>query len=297
MIKTESTHVPVLVDQVLHYLDPQPGKIYLDVTFGAGGHTRAILEHQKQCTVIALDWDKKALDDYGIPMQEEFGDRLILLWGNFALLYKFLKNHNIQKVDGILADFGPSTIQLKDKEGFSFASDTPLDMRMSQGHQKVTAAQVINEATEQELRDIFWQFGQERFSKQIARAIVAERKQKIILTTAQLSQLISRVKPRGNKRIHVATQTFQALRIYVNKELENINSFLIATLDVMRPGGRLVCISFHSLEDRLVKQFFVEQSRKERLVIVTKKSLMASDEEKKINSSSRSARLRAALFK
>lgn len=227
-------------------------------------------------------------------LQEKFGDRLRLIWGNFALLYKILKKEGICHVDGILADFGPSTIQLKNKAGFSFASDTLLDMRMSPAHQKTTAQEIINTATEKKLRDIFWEFGEEPFAKHIARAIVMHRKQKN-QTTAQLAQLIETIKPkRLGKKIHPATKVFQALRIYINKELENISAFLASALDVLKPGGRLVCISFHSLEDRLVKRFFNQHERMQQLTVLTPKVVTATEVELLENPSSRSARLRAA---
>lgn len=292
---SELIHIPVLTEHVLDYLDPKPGKCYLDVTFGMGGHTRAILEREPTCRVIALDWDKTALDTYGEELKKEFPERLTLLWGNFAHLYKIAKKEDIEKVDGILADFGPSTIQLKGKAGFSFADDTPLDMRMSTGHHTVTAAQVINMASEKELCEIFAHLGEERYANRIARAIVQKRKQKLFATTGQLADLVMSVVPKDPRsRIHPATRVFQALRIYVNKELDNISAFLKEAVRILAPGGRLVCISFHSLEDRLVKQFFLEQKQKGIITIVTPKVVVADENEIKANPSSRSARLRAA---
>lgn len=292
---SELIHIPVLTKQVLDYLNPKPGKSYLDVTFGMGGHTRAILEREPTCKVIALDWDRTALDTYGQELQAQFPDRLTLVWGNFAHLYKIIKKENIGKVDGILADFGPSTIQLKGKAGFSFAADTPLDMRMSAGHHTITAEQVINMASEKELRDIFAHLGEERYANRIARAIVERRKQRKFNTTGQLVDLVMSIVPKDPRsRIHPATRVFQALRIYVNKELDNITAFLKEAVRILTPGGRLVCISFHSLEDRLVKQFFQEQDQKGIITIVTPKVVVADEQEIKDNPSSRSARLRAA---
>lgn len=291
----ELTHIPVLTKEVLFYLEPQPGKRYLDVTFGAGGHTRAILEYEPTCEVIALDWDREAVETYGAQLQAEFPDRLTVLWGNFALLYRIIKKEGIGQVDGILADFGPSTIQLKGKAGFSFANDTPLDMRMSLGHHTVTAAQVINMASEKELRDIFGHLGEERYAGRVARAIVEQRKQRAFATTGQLADLVAKIVPKDPRsRIHPATRVFQALRIYVNKELDNISSFLQESVRALAPKGRLVCISFHSLEDRLVKQFFAEQERAGVLQVLTPKVVTGSDEEINLNPSARSARLRAA---
>jgi len=289
-------HKSVLCYEVLEYLNVQPHKIYVDVTFGVGGHTRSILESEPTCQVIAFDWDKQALEDYGEPLKEEFGDRLHLVWGNFALLYKLLKKQGFNKVDGILADFGTSQVQIAGKHGFSFFRDTPLDMRMSPAHQQITAADVVNNASEKVLQDIFFELGQEQFSRKIARAIVTERAKRKIVSTGQLVEIILAVVPPfyKGKKIHPATKVFQALRIYVNKELENIKAFLSAAVEALHPGGHLVCISFHSLEDRLVKHFFADQARMLRLKVLTPKVVMASEEELSANPSARSARLRAA---
>jgi 16S rRNA (cytosine1402-N4)-methyltransferase len=285
----------VLVQEVLTWLAPEPGKVYLDATFGSGGHTRAILEREPTCKVIALDWDVDTLEKFGVPLSAEFPDRLTLLWGNFALLYKMLKKENVEQVDGILADFGPSQMQLMERSGFSFFYDSPLDMRMSPSFFPLTAADVLAKSSEEKLRQIFWQLGEERYARQIARAIVMERAKKQILTTGQLAELVVRVVPRDHQqRKHPATKVFQALRIYVNRELENIESLLSISLKVIRPGGRLVCISFHSLEDRMVKQFFQDKAREEALEIMTRKAIEASPQELCANPSSRSAKLRAA---
>lgn len=299
MQETSSTtpmlHKSVLVEEVLQYLDPRPGKVYLDVTFGSGGHTRAILEKEPDCVVIALDWDKKSLDTYGLPLQEEFPARLRLVWGNFALLYKILKEQKITSVDGVLADFGTSQMQIFERPGFSLYRDTELDMRMSPPHQKTTAADIVNNATQEELHEIFKEFGEERFAGRIARVIVEERTVKKIMTTKDLAKLVERALPGGVKRgaIHPATRIFQALRIFVNKELANIEAFLPIAFKALNPDGRLVCISFHSLEDRVVKQFFVQCKQEGRAEILTPRVVMAQEEETKANPSARSARLRA----
>jgi len=214
---------------------------------------------------------------------------------NFALLSRLLKKEGISSVDGICADFGTSQFQIHHKEGFSFQSSSPLDMRMSLAHQRLTAAQIINRASEKDLADIFFSLGGERYSRQIAHAIVQRRKEALLKTTADLAGLIEKVVPKHAQRtqkIHPATRVFQALRIYVNKELENIKSFLSAGLRVLSSGGRIVCISFHSLEDRLVKNFF--KDHQDELTIITKKPVTASEEELMANPSSRSAKLRAA---
>lgn len=290
-------HKPVLVQEVLTYLNPQPGKVYLDATFGSGGHTRAILEKEPQCKVIALDWDTVSLDTFGPPMEEEFGDRLQLVWGNFALLYKLLKKNHIPKLDGILADFGTSQMQIFDRPGFSFNRNTPLDMRMSPSHQRETAADVVQFSSEEMLRELFWQLGEEPNAKIIARAIVHERAKNPIKTTKQLATLIEKVARGKNKSIHPATRVFQALRIYINKELDNISAFLAEAVRTMRDEGRLVCISFHSLEDRMVKQFFKDHEHLGDLSIITKRVVVATQEEIAENPSARSARLRAAQYR
>jgi 16S rRNA (cytosine1402-N4)-methyltransferase len=290
-------HKPVLVHEVIQYLNPQPNKIYLDVTFGGGGHTRAILTAQPLCSVIALDWDTQALEKNGYPLQEEFPGRLTLLWGNFAQIDKKLKKEGLGPVDGIIADFGTSQYQLLERQGFSFYKDSPLDMRMSPAHQKVTAAEIINKASEKKLYEIFKQLGEEPYAKHIARALVQERVKKEITTTVHLAKLIEKLVPRSKKRIHPATKVFQALRIYTNKELENIQSFLPASLRILNPGGRLLCISFHSLEDRLVKQFFKKHAIEKPLLEIITDVIMPTAQEMQENPSSRSAKLRVAQLK
>ena len=295
MSTQQPPHKSVLVREVLEYLDPQPGKLYLDATFGAGGHTRAILEKEPNCSVIALDWDMQVIESHAKQMEEEFDGRLRVVWGNFSLLTKILKNEKINGLDGILADFGTSQMQITSKAGFSIYRDTPLDMRMSPSHQKITAAELIRTASLEKLCELFWQLGEEGRAKAIAQLILEERKKKPITTTAQLAAIVERAVPekRGN-RIHPATKVFQALRIYINKELENIHSFLIASSRALNVDGRLVCISFHSLEDRLVKQFFRDQELAHELTLLTPKVVVADPQEVQENPSSRSARLRAA---
>lgn len=288
-------HISVLVNEVVQYLNPQPGKVYVDATFGGGGHTKAILDAQKDCRVIALDWDTKALEMNGESLQEEYGDRLTLVWGNFTRLDHHLKQLGISSVDGILADFGTSQYQLKERDGFSFASDTPLDMRMSPGHQKMTAAHVLNSATEKELADIFFEYGQEDKARAIAKVIVTERARKQLRTTGDLVHCVNRVYGgTERKRTHFATKTFQALRIYINRELDNISAFLPAALRSLSKDGNLLCITFHSLEDRIVKQWYVDQARYGILEVVTPKGVVAGEDELLKNPSARSARLRVA---
>ena len=298
-------HIPVLVSEVLTYLAPQPGGLYVDCTFGGGGHTRAILQAEPACRVIAIDWDCDSFDQHEKLFMNEFGDRIQLIWGNFAQLMFLLKRHNIEKVDGILADFGTSQHQIFSARGFSFVSESPLDMRMSPAHQRITAAQVVNKAPEQELIRIFMSYGQEHAARAIARAIVAERKEREIVTARQLAQVIEKVSPRaaaprGKSKIHPATKVFQALRIHVNHELENIKGLLESSVHVLADGGKLVCISFHSLEDGLVKNFMrthaCAQQSSGCFELLTKQVITANTQEVAANPAARSARLRAAQW-
>lgn len=289
-------HKSVLVDEVLTYLDPQPGGVYIDVTFGTGGHTRAILEREPTCRVIALDWDALAVEKYGTPMMEEFGDRLEVIWGSFAHLYRITKKHGINKVDGILADFGTSQVQIGERAGFSVYRDTPLDMRMSVQHQKTTAAEIVNSGSRERLCAIFWQLGEELQARQIVDAIMIARAKKDIRTTGELADIVSKAihkKPTHarSRSIHPATKVFQALRMFVNHELENIEAFLSAAVGTVAPGGKIVCISFHSLEDRIVKQFFMTN---QHLSVITKRVVIPTEQEVSQNKASRSARLRCA---
>ncbi len=289
-------HVPVLVKEVLHYLAVKPNGIYIDATFGGGGHTRVILESNNSCKVIALDWDQVALEKNGEQLVAEFGDRLTLVWGNFAQIDKLLAAVDLTKVDGILADFGTSQYQIFSRPGFSFTVDSPLDMRMSPAHQKITAAEVLNKASQDVLNDIFYYLGEEPKATAIAKAIVQERQKNKFHRTKQLAQLVEKIVGfRKGKKIHPATKVFQALRIYVNQELENIQSFLHAAVRIIKPRGRLVCISFHSLEDRLVKDFFKEKANgvQPTIKILTPKIITPQPEEIDVNPAARSAKLRA----
>jgi len=287
-----------MVDEVLHYLDPQPQGLYCDVTFGSGGHTKAILNKQPECRVVAIDWDATSIETYAPALEEQYQERLHLLWGNFSNLYRLLQKAKVGKVDGILADFGTSQMHIKERAGFSFYRDSELDMRMSPAHQQVTAEQVINKSSEEKLCEIFWQLGQESHAKKIVAAIIEARQKKAIRTTRELAALIEKVIPRSGRssKIHPATKVFQALRIYVNHELNNITGFLSGALQVLKPNGLLLCISFHSLEDRLVKQFFKDQADAGKLEIITKRVVVPTAEEIAKNPSSRSAKLRVARF-
>ncbi len=286
-------HKTVLKQEVVTYLQTKKGGVYIDATFGAGGHTRALLDADEHARVIAIDWDGTSIDDHGPALKEQYGERLTLVWSNFAQLYQQLRKLKINQVDGILADFGTSQMQISERAGFSFKTDTPLDMRMSPAHHPITAAHVVNTSPEDKLVAIFSQLGEERFSRSIARAIVEKRSQKKFSTTKELADLIVRVVPKqGFRRIHPATKVFQALRIYVNHELDNITALLAAAYRIIAPGGRIVCISFHSLEDRMVKESFREHEELAEGTVITKRVVIPSDEEILVNPSSRSAKMR-----
>ncbi len=307
MSQTIPFHKSVLVPEVLQYLNILPNKTYLDVTLGGGGHTKAILQKEKTCKVIALDWDKATIGKNAPSLKEKFGDRFKILWGNFAHLERILKKEKIENVDGILADFGTSQFQIQQVPGISFQKDTPLDMRISKSHHYFKASDILNRFREKELAKIFFELGEEKNARKIAKAIVEQRKKEKFKTTGQLVKLIESIIPKYNSsprlrttsktahrkyRIHPATKVFQALRIFINKELENIELFLKTALMFLNPGARIVCISFHSLEDRIVKNFF--RQNKEILEIITKKPVTASQVEVTQNPSARSAKLRVA---
>ncbi|MFA5998656.1 MAG: 16S rRNA (cytosine(1402)-N(4))-methyltransferase RsmH [Candidatus Babeliales bacterium] len=296
-----SGHIPVLMEEVLLYLDPKPGEVYVDATLGGGGHTRAILTKEPTCKVIGLDWDKTVIETTGQELAQEFPGRFFPVWGNFSKVHKLVASAGFSKVHGILADFGTSQIQIKTKPGFSIYNDTFLDMRFSSSLFKVTAYQVVNYTDEKALADIFFDFAQETNSRKIARYIVERRKQKHFKTTGELAQFIKDLTPGNYHKIHPATKVFQALRIFINKELESIQSFLQNSTLVLADGARLVCISFHSLEDRMVKQFFKDHGSKSAVTryfdLATKGACMATEEEIARNRSSRSARLRAGILR
>lgn len=296
---TPVVHKPVLMDEVLHFLSPQSGKIYVDVTLGGGGHTRAILTLQPNCKVIGMDWDESVIKTTGEQLKIDFPGRFIPLWSNFSKINSALAKIGITKVDGILADFGTSQIQIATTPGLSVYQDSFLDMRMAKGLFTVTAQELIKTLSEKELAQIFFDYGQERYGNKIAKAIVEYRQKNQIRTTKQLAELIEQVVPNSKgAKIHSATKVFQALRIVVNKELESIQAFLANSLKVLAPKSRLVCISFHSLEDRIVKNFMKELTRNPLVIteLLTSKVCTATQEELDRNRSSRSAKLRAIKF-
>lgn len=299
-----------MAGEVLRYLAPRPGGIYLDGTLGGGGHGHLILEASGPGgLLIGLDRDPAALAAARIRLAP-FGDRAILRQGNYAEMAVHLDQLDIDRLDGILLDLGVSSHQLDTaSRGFSFREDGPLDMRMNPG-EGGSAATVIAEADAEELKRIFREYGEERWAGRIAREIVAVRARQPIVTTAQLAELVSRVVPRGRaaQRIHPATRVFQALRIHVNGELEHLKAGLAIGWRRLKVGGRLVVISFHSLEDRIVKQAFRALTTgcicPPRLAVCTcgrqpigrllaGKAVRADEEETKANPRARSAVLRA----
>jgi 16S rRNA (cytosine1402-N4)-methyltransferase len=282
-----------MICEVVEYLAPVPHGLYVDVTFGGGGHSEAILKAEPTCKIIACDWDTNALSMNGPILEQKFPGRVTLLWTNFARLSDHLRKMGIAQVNGLLADFGTSRHQIEAGLGFSYMRDTPLDMRMSSAHQKTTAHDILHQASEHELVHILGTYGGERNAKGIAHEIVLARMRgESLKTTTDLVRVVERVIPTRVGNIHQATKTFQALRIVVNKELENIHALLTQAPSIIASGGRLVCISFHELEDRLVKNAMTEHPEVWRAI--TRQIVIPSDNEIKANPASRSARLRCA---
>ena len=254
-------HISVLGQEVVDVLDPQAGDVIVDGTFGAGGYTRSILA-AGDCTVVAIDRDPRA-EGIAHGMAPEFGDKLIFVKGRFSEMDKHCASVGIDAVDGVTLDLGVSSMQFDEAErGFSFQNDGPLDMRMGEGGE--TAADVVNTMDESDLADIIYKYGDERKSRWIAKAIVRAREDAPIARTAELAKIVSDAvgfkRGKGGSKIHPATKTFQALRIYVNQELRELTEGLEAAERLLSEGGRLAVVSFHSLEDRIVKSFLLERS-------------------------------------
>lgn len=281
-------HQAVLLNEAMGYLDPRPGGRYIDATFGAGGHTRALLERSApDGAVLALDLDDAAIEA-GRALQQAYGSRLSLVRANFKEVFSVAKDCGFLDVHGILADVGVSSMMLDDPErGFSFMREGPLDMRMDRT-QSLTAAEIVNSYGEREIADILYLYGEERRSRAIARSIVRSRP---LSSTLALSRAVERVMggPRHG-RIHPATRTFQALRIAVNAELDNLQAFIGGAVSCLGPGGRLAVITFHSLEDRIVKNSFRSMGNVGRPL--TRKVVTATAEEVQSNPRARSAKLR-----
>jgi 16S rRNA (cytosine1402-N4)-methyltransferase len=246
-------HIPVLLAEVVDALRPRDGGRYVDGTFGAGGYATAMLD-RADCRVIAIDRDPDAIAA-GRPLAERYAPRLRLIEGRFGDMAELLSAEGVEDVDGVALDLGVSSLQFDQPErGFSFRASGPLDMRMEKNG--LSAADLVNDAEESQLADIIWRYGEERRSRRVARAIVEARRHKRIETTAELAEIVRRaVGPQGRDESDPATRTFQALRIAVNDELGELERGLVAAEQVLAPGGRLAVVSFHSLEDRAVKEF------------------------------------------
>ncbi len=298
-------HLPVLLAETLEALQPAPGKLFFDGTLGGGGHTEALL--QRGARVVAMDQDQQALA-YAKERLKSYSDRFCALRGNFRYFPQIVEEAGLSGFDGMLVDIGVSSHQLDDAtRGFSFNKEAPLDMRMNTDADQ-RASDLINTAAEQELARIFFEYGEEPNARRIARAIVKARASRLIQTTTQLADIVAAVSPKRGKR-HPATLVFQALRIAINDELAALRDFLAAAPQWLKPGGRLVVITFHSLEDRIVKQGFAHLSMPELdrpewpaprpnpdcvLKVITRKPIEASQGEIEINPRARSARLRVA---
>jgi 16S rRNA (cytosine1402-N4)-methyltransferase len=300
-----SRHIPVLGRQAIELLKPREAGIYIDATFGAGGYSRAILD-TPGARVIGIDRDRSAVMA-GFDLVDRSGGRLTLVEDRFSNLAEICAAQGFAAVDGVVMDVGVSSMQLDEADrGFSFRLDGPLDMRM--GQDGPTAADVIARASEADLANIIYIFGEERHSRGVARAIVAARKEAPIVTTRALADIVAKVVWSKPGEIHPATRTFQGLRIFVNQELDELHLALSAAEGVLKPGGRLVVVSFHSLEDRIVKNFFAERAKAgggsrhlpeiaqaaPSFAILTKRPVTADDAEISANPRARSAKLRAA---
>lgn len=248
-------HIPVLLDEVLDVLSPEDGKVYVDGTFGAGGYTRAIL-NAAECTVYAIDRDD-TVQPYADALKKEFKERFHFLSGRFSEMDVLLNQVDVPLVDGIVLDVGVSSMQLDNGErGFSFMKDAELDMRM--GQDEVSAKEFVNEMAEEEMANIIYQYGGERMSRRVARAIMNARAEGPITHTRQLADIVRSAVRRSKDKIHPATRTFQAIRIWVNNELEEISDAMQAAETLLAEKGKLIVVSFHSLEDSIVKKFLKE---------------------------------------
>ncbi len=302
-------HLSVLPDEVIRFLEPADGKTYLDGTLGGGGHAALILEKAPDALLIGIDRDQSALAAAGARLAAH-GEQVRLIHGDFADVAQHMNELGIAALDGFILDLGVSSHQLDTRErGFSFQQDAPLDMRMDTSSGE-TAADLVNGLPEPELERIISQFGEERWAKRIASFIVKERAESLITTTFRLVDIIKGAVPKAkwDERIHPATRTFQALRIAVNSELDSLQQGMRAALDLLKPGGRGVIISFHSLEDRIVKQVFREYAEgctcprqfpvcvcgnQPRVKILTSRPVTATQAETVDNPRARSAKLRA----
>lgn len=293
-------HIPVLQKEVLDFLDPKPNENFIDCTVGGGGHAISILKATGLGgKVLGIDWDREMIKSLRLATQNtEFQNILVLACDNYSNLKEIVKKNNFGPIHGILFDLGLSTWHLeKSGRGFSFKNDEPLDMRYNPDVSVLKARDILNSWSENEIAKIFEEYGEERFAKKIAKKIVEQREISPIKSTFQLLKIIKMAVPSWycHGKINFATRTFQALRIAVNSELENLKEVFPRALEVLEPNGRLVVISFHSLEDRIAKIFFKEKGREGLVRILTKKPVRPTQKEIKSNPRARSAKLRAVL--
>jgi 16S rRNA (cytosine1402-N4)-methyltransferase len=308
-MNNSKSHKPVLLKEVLENLAPKQGETYLDGTFGAGGYSQAILE-SANCNLYAIDRDETA-KKFAAKLEKTFGDRFVFLGGKFSDAENLLAEKNITKLDGMVFDIGVSSMQLDDKSrGFSFDSDTKLDMRMDQTN-SFSAYELVNESSEEDLAKIIKEFGEEPKAKKIAAKIIKARSSKPITSCRDLADIV-RSLYFGYSKTDPATRTFQALRIFVNQELDELKLALASSLTLLKKGGRLIVVSFHSLEDQIVKNFlkkeagldqsfsrYVPQDHQKKSItnfhLLTKSAISPSTEEVAVNPRARSAKMRVAV--
>ena len=310
--RPEDIHASVLLDETIKVLDPQPDGVFIDATLGLGGHTEAILETAENSRVVGIDQDLKAIA-IATERLARFGERVQIVHANFAGIKQVAADVGITAADGVIADLGVSSLQFdSESRGFSFRFDAPLDMRMDSESGGETAADLLERLSEEEIANLIYEYGEERFSRRIARRIVEKREAgEPVRTTKQLASLVEKAVKRSPKdKIHPATRTFQALRIAVNRELEILEQFIADSIDLLKKEGRFVVITFHSLEDRIAKQTLQRLAGKcfcppripkcvcgaaKIVEVLTKKPVTAGDDEVNRNPRARSAKLRACM--
>ena len=287
-------HTPVLLKEVLEYLNPQPGQKFIDGTINGGGHGLAIAERVKpDGKLLGIEWDKQIFESLKLKAESLKLNNIILVNDSYVNFKKIAEENNFTEADGVLFDFGISSWHLESGRGFSFQKDEILDMRFSPDL-TVSALEIVNQWPKEDLEKIIKEYGEESFARTITEEIVEQRKMGIIKTTSQLVEVIKKAVPNwyANRRLHPATKTFQALRMAVNQELENIEKGMEAALEVLKPGGRLAVISFQGLEDKVIKRVAAEAKREGVLKVITKNVVRPSLEEIKNNPRARSAKLR-----
>lgn len=294
----DTIHIPVLLHEIIDIFQPLPGQCFIDGTANGGGHTFALWERVKPSgTILAIDKDCD-LAQRLMQRAKEQGANVVCSCGSYADAKRFIQDHEIRSVSGVLLDLGYSSYHIEGSgRGFSFQKDEPLVMRYEpNATEGVTARDVVNGFSEFDLADIFYRYGEERFSRRIAKAICVARKKMPIETTGQLAEIVAGGKPRRFwGKIHPATKVFQALRIYVNEELRDLERALPVLIEALDQEGKIAIITFHSLEDRIVKHFFKQQEKEGIIKIITKKPMVPGEEEMRANPRARSAKLRVAI--